>query len=292
MTAAEERGMGGRRLAGLAVMAVLAVGVGCGSDEDASGGSGGESQPAEPSQLAIELTGSAKKPTYSVPKSVEGGVVEITFTNSAKGGHSAQLVGAKDGHTPKEALAAGQAWGENGRALPEWVVLAGGFGDVEAGQSASVTQELEPGSYVVADLATNVSATFEVTGDGGAGELPADGGTVEATEYAFASSGLTPGKSEILFDNAGGEPHFIAAVGLKPGATIAQARRFFETEKGRPPFDESRSFNTAVLDGGRSQSVEVELTDGTYALVCFVPDRAGGPPHVVKGMISEAVVGG
>ena len=45
-----------------------------------------------------------------MPKSVEGGVVEISFTNSAKGDHSAQLVRAEQGHTPKEALAAGNAW--------------------------------------------------------------------------------------------------------------------------------------------------------------------------------------
>ncbi len=94
----------------------------------------------------------------------------------------------------------------------------------------------------------------------------------------------------MLFDNAGQEPHFIAAVGLKEGATIEQARRIFETEKGQSPFDESRSFSTAVIEGGAKQSLELELDAGRYALICFVPDRAGGPPHVVKGMISEATV--
>ena len=47
-----------------------------------------------------------------------------------------------------------------------------------------------------------------------------------------------------------------------------------------------------MIEGGDSQSVELELKEGKYALLCFVPDRAGGPPHAVKGMISEAVVGG
>jgi hypothetical protein len=44
------------------------------------------------------------------------------------------------------------------------------------------------------------------------------------------------------------------------------------------------------MDGGGKQVVEVELKAGKYALLCWVPDRAGGPPHAVKGMISEAVV--
>jgi hypothetical protein len=201
-------------------------------------------------------------------------------------------VRAEGAHTAKEALAAGQAWGEKGKALPEWALVAGGLGDVPTGKTASATQELEPGKYVVADLSSNASAEFEVTGDSGASELASEGGTIDATEYEFTSNGLKAGRNPVVFENTGGEPHFIAGVKLKPDSTIEEARRFFKTEKGPPPFDESQSFNTAVIEGGDSQSVELELKKGTYALLCFVPDRAGGPPHAVKGMISEAVVGG
>ena len=90
-----------RRRAGLTGLAIVAVlgfaGAGCGGDDDEgdSGGGGGESQSAKPSKLAIEVSGSAKKPTISVPKSVEGGVTEITLTNSAKGSHGAQLIGVR-----------------------------------------------------------------------------------------------------------------------------------------------------------------------------------------------------
>jgi hypothetical protein len=283
----------GRKLAGVAIAGVLALGAaGCGDDDDGGGGGSASAKPPEPSKLAIELSGSAKKPTFEVPQSVEGGVVEVSFTNSAKGPHSAQLVRAEQGHTPEEALAAGNAWGENGKPLPEWALTAGGLGDVEPGETATVTQELAPGKYLVADLESGANAEFEVTGGSGAGELPNAGGTIEATEYEFTASGLTTGGAPILFDNAGGEPHFIAAVGIKPGKTIADVRKFFETEKGEPPLDESRSFNTAVVEGGESQSIDIELEEGDYALLCFVPDRAGGPPHAVKGMVSKVTVGG
>jgi hypothetical protein len=281
-------------LTGLAVVAVLGLaGAGCGSDDDEgdSGGGGGE-QSAKPSKLAIEVSGSSKKPTITVPKSVQGGVVEIELTNSAKGDHGAQLIGVKGGHTPQEALAAGEAWGENGKPLPDWLSIAGGVGSVPSGKSASATQELAPGKYVVFDIDTNANAELEVTGDSGSGELASDGGTIDATEYQFTSTGLKAGNNRVLFQNTGGQPHFIAGIGLKPGSTIADVRKFFKTEKGEPPIDESRNFNTAVLDGGGKQSVDLELEQGKYALLCFVPDREGGPPHVVKGMISEAVVGG
>lgn len=273
----------------LAAAAVLAIaGAGCGSDDDENGGGG--DQAAQPSRLAIELGGTNKSPNFTVPKSVRGGTVRIEFTSSLEGEHSAQLVGAKDGHTPQEALEAGSAWADRGRPLPDWVLLAGGSGDVRQGESTSVTQELAPGAYLVADLTSNATAEFEVTGEGGAGEVAAEGGTITATEYAFESDGLKAGRNTVLFDNAGQEPHLVAAVGLKEGRTLGEARRFFRTEKGAPPIDESRSFSTAVVDGGVRQSVELNLDAGKYVLLCFIPDRKGGPPHVAKGMISEATV--
>ena len=287
-------GRGRASLAALATMAVLGLAAaGCGGDDDeGNGGGGGESQAAKPSKLAIEASGSAKKPTLSVPESVKGGVVEITFTNSAKGRHGAQLIAVEGDQTPQQALAAGNGWGQNGKPLPDWLIPAGGVGSVPTGKSASVTQELAPGRYLVFDIDTNAYAEMEVTGESGSGELTVDGGTIDATEYEFTSTGLKAGSTSVLFENTGSEPHFIAGIGMKPGSTIEDVRKFFRTEKGEPPIDESRNFSTAVIDGGDSQSIEVELQEGKYALLCFVPDRAGGPPHVVKGMISEATVGG
>ena len=45
-----------------------------------------------------------------------------------------------------------------------------------------------------------------------------------------------------------------------------------------------------MLDGGREQIDELELVAGRYALVCFLTDRAGGPPHVAQGMVSELTI--
>jgi hypothetical protein len=279
------------RAMALAAAAALALaGAGCGSDDDTVDQNGSAGDAARPTRLAIELSGSPRNPSFEVPDTVEGGLVEIAFTSSVAGEHSAQLLRAEDGHTGMEALAAGNAWGEKGKPLPGWALAAGGAGDVKQGESTTVTQQLEPGMYVVADLNSGASAEFEVTGAAGGGEPAADGGTITATEYAFEAEGLSAGRNRVLFDNVGEEPHFVAAVGLAGGATAEDARRFFETEKGRPPFDERRSFSTAVVEGGVKQAVELDLEPGKYALICFVPDRAGGPPHAVKGMISEATV--
>ena len=62
------------------------------------------------------------------------------------------------------------------------------------------------------------------------------------------------------------------------------------TEKGEPPLEETNAEETAVIDSGEAQLTEVDLKSGSYALLCFIPDRAGGPPHAAKGMISGATV--
>lgn len=77
------------------------------------------------------------------------------------------------------------------------------------------------------------------------------------------------------------------------GATFEQVKAFVTSDAppdGPPPVDFSRALVTAVLEGGESQITELNLTSGTYAFVCFISDRAGGPPHVAKGMINEVVV--
>jgi hypothetical protein len=44
------------------------------------------------------------------------------------------------------------------------------------------------------------------------------------------------------------------------------------------------------MDGGVSQIVDANLEPGSYAFFCFISDKTGGPPHVVKGMVSEVSV--
>jgi hypothetical protein len=278
-----------RRATTLAAATVLFAAAGCGGDDDEGAGSGGQAAKPKPTTLAVKISGSAKKPTLDVPSSVKGGVVTIEVTNEAKGDHGVQLVRGEDGHTAEEALTAASAWGESGKALPPWAVLAGGVGSVASGESAKVTQTLPAGSYIAVDIDTNASAPLEVTGNTG-DDAPAGAATIDATEYSFEATGLKAGSNEVTFANAGKEPHFIAGVRIKPGKTIEDVRTFFRTEKGEPPIVESGSFNTAIIEGGDQQNLELDVEAGKYALLCFIPDRKGGPPHVVKGMISEATV--
>jgi hypothetical protein len=264
-------------------LTALVVPLGCGDDD-------GDGEAAEPRTVAIELSGSGKNLRFTVPDSVAGGLSRVQFRNSAKGDHGAQLLYVDEGRTVEAGLRAAQAWGERGRPLPGWVHLAGGVGNVKSGETSTATQRLPAGDYVVVDIDSNINAKFRVTGDGAEGEPPSTSARIEATEYQFDSRGLAAGRNEVRYDNAGREPHFVEGLRIKPGKTIADVRKFIRDEKGEPPFTESGLFVSAVTDGGVSQTLEVDLRPGKYALLCFVPDRKGGPPHAVKGMVSEATV--
>lgn len=269
-----------RLLALFTVLTLCLFAVACGDDDDDSG-----SDSAEAAVAAFEFSG--KKLTG--PSSVEAGPVRVEFTNTTKEDAGVTIIRIEGDHTAEEAVKAGQAWGDGGKPLAEWLTFEGGSGSVPPGQSFSAVQELSAGKYVGLDINTNAYSELEVTGDGD-GELPTTDATIDAVDYSFESSGLKAGTQEILFENKGKEPHFALAAPIKSGKTIEDVEKSLKSESGPPPIIEDETVSTGILDGGRSQVVELELRKGAYALVCFVPDRKGGPPHAFKGMVSEATV--
>jgi len=70
------------------------------------------------------------------------------------------------------------------------------------------------------------------------------------------------------------------------------ARRSCKSREARSRRSTSRThFYTARIDGGTKQVIELDLDKpGKYALLCFVSDRKGGPPHGAQGMIAEVTV--
>ncbi len=270
----------------------------CGDDDDSS--DGGSPETSEPAAVVFETTEPSKgKVAIDAPSSIDAGVVELTLKNSGKRPHDAQLVRV-DGERSVDDVLDEVIDTEEGSPTPDWAHGGGGVGTVPPGQTATVTEVLEPGTYYLVDTesagddgppnARNGGvAKFEATGDGG-GELPATDAKITADEYSFQSSGIAPGKNRLTFENAGDELHHIIAVPVRKGAKFSDVRKVFTSEqppKGPPPVDFEALQGTAVIDGGEEQVTELDFEPGKYALVCFIADRAGGPSHVAKGMISE-----
>jgi hypothetical protein len=239
--------------------------------------------------LSIEVTESDGKAAFEVPSSAPAGVSRIELVNSGKDPRDAQLIRVEGDRSPREVF---DALENAQRGVPDWFFLAGGPDTTQPGETTSVVQELEPGTYFAVDTESfdpSSTTELEVTGEAD-GELPEAQAAVSAFEYGFEAEGLKAGTNEILFENTGAQPHHLRAAPLLPGKTLDDVREFVETERGGPPVDLDKEVSTSALEGGASQVVELELEAGEYAMLCFVADREGGPPHVAKGMIAQAVV--
>jgi plastocyanin len=263
----------------------------CGDDKKASSSDA-------PKTMAITATEVGKSSKLTVPKTVPAGLVSVTLTNNGKAPHEAGLIRIDAGHSAAAAIKAISS-DEDGAPIPAWVHGAGGTGSTAPGASATATQDLKPGTYIVTDTAASdqgaklkgAFATVKVTGEDAGGDLPASTATIEAFEYGFKASGLKTGKNTISFSNTGTQLHHVIAAPMKPGATLAQVKAAFTKSNGNPPLDFDKVSGTAVLDGGAKQVTELDFAKpGKYALLCFLSDRAGGPPHVAKGMVAEVDV--
>jgi hypothetical protein len=258
----------------------------CGDDDDDGGGS-------QPQAFQVQVAEEGGETRVTAPESVQPGAVEIRFTNDGERDHTVQIIRVGDGHTAAEVKKAGDAWAEGQGELPDWIVFVGGVGSTKPGGTGTATVELPAGEYLAYDVegaGETPYAEFTVEGDDGEAlpEVPAE---VEAVDYDFNVTALEAGSKPVLFTNTGEEPHHLAAAPLKQGKTEADVEEYINTEEGPSPIVESEAFDTAIVSGGESAIVDVRFESGEYALLCFIPDRKGGPPHAVKGMIAVAPVG-
>ena len=276
------------RLTRLVALLLLALPLGfaaCGDDDEDDGAS--QSQVVE-----VQATEEGKNSVITAPESVQPGAVEIRFSNQGERDHSLQIVRLGEGHTATEALEAGEGWGEAGKSLPDWTRFIGGIGSTEPGGSGIAVVELPAGEYAAFDIegeGPQSFAEFTVEGDEGA-PLPEVPATVEAVDYDFTATALKAGSQRVLFKNSGKEPHHLIAGPMKPGLTQADLEKAVKNENAPSPIVEKKAFTTAILSGGESTVVDLRFESGEYALVCFVPDRAGGAPHAVKGMATITTV--
>ena len=260
------------------VLGIL-VGAGCGEDAD----------PKATSLRIVVTDPSANRFRYSAPASVAAGLVRITLVNRGKREHKAQLWRIRGDHSGAEAVAAH-------RPLPDWLRYEGGVGETAPGESAVVVQRLAPGRYYIADRGSDKGrlAAFAVRGNDTAAELPSTKGSIVMKDYSFTPSGLKPGPNSVEISNEGFEPHHTLVAPVKRGdSSVGDLRRFL---KGTGPIpvgdvvDLERAEETSVIEQGQKQVVRLRLKRGTYGLLCFVPDRKGGPPHVAKGMVDKLTV--
>jgi hypothetical protein len=266
------------------VLSLIAVSslAACGGDSE---GSDEGSQ-----KLTFTLQGEGQGSRVTGPKDADTGLAEIALVNGSKKEGQVQLVRADGKHSDQEVADALKEAIE-GKAFPDWFFAAGGVGSAPAGDLRTVKQVLQPGTYYPFNAqAGTVKPKFVVKGESSDTELEADA-TITAVEYGFEAEGLSPGRSEVAYVNAGEEPHQLLIAPLLGDSTAAEVESFFKEDgKGKAPLDQKHVQSTTVIEGGESQLITLDLKPGRYVLYCFVGDRQGSEPHALKGQVDEVEV--
>lgn len=244
----------------------------------------------EPQSLTFELEGGGKNLTITGPESAESGEAELTVVNNTDNGGELQLIRVDGDHSAAETITALEG-AQTGKPFPDWFHAGGGAGVIEGGEEATVTSVLQPGTYYAFNLEAGPPSpdevpAIEVTGEEVESDISADA-TVSAFEYGFKEDGLTSGETQIAFKNEGVQPHHLLISPIAGDATAEDVEKAFKADKGKPPIEEEGSTNTAVIEGGETQLIDLDLEPGRYAFYCFITDRQGGPPHALKGMVDE-----
>lgn len=242
---------------------------------------------------------SAGKVTMAATGTVKAGQVTVTLKNNGKNSHDAQLIRVEGKHTADEVK---KVVASESDPIPDWLHAEGGVGTVNPGQSGAATVVLTAGSYFVIDTNTDdkdkaysdqgAIKAFTVKGDAGTAAVPAAEVTITAKEYSFGVPTLSAGSPTVKFENTGKEIHLLVAAPIAAGKTINDVRAAFNNQNSTapPPIDFEKAVQLEAVDPGKAVVAKVDLVKGTYAFICFISDRAGGPPHFTKGMLQEVKI--
>ena len=267
---------------------------------------------AAPVPNVVSLT--ATDGTISAPDSIPAGWTTFRMANHGNEVHYGHIVRLDDGRTPKDLVGAYAEAIRTSAPRPAWVKRFGGPGGAAPHDSSSVTQQLEPGSYVwicpVEDSAgtphftrgeTKPFVVFPVAANAAASAgAPTSDATISLADFSFTvAAPLKAGRHTIHVQNGGAEPHDLNLMKLAPGRTIEDVRNFLNPERARrddakaAPSLESIGIpvggGVAAMSPGMSAYFDVNLTPGDYVVFCMVtaPD---GKSHIEHGMVQPLKV--
>ncbi len=285
----------------LALVAILAA---CAAQEEAPA----PELAAAPQVVALTATEYA----LEAPDTIASGWTNLRLANHGQEIHYGHMVRLEPGRTVQELVDAYAEAIRTSGPRPAWVTRFGGPGGAAPGDSSSVTQYLEPGSYVwicpVEDQGGSphfakgefkpfvVRTVDGVVADRGAG--PEADVVIRLMDFSFAVDSLIPaGHHTIRVDNAGAEPHDLVMMKLAPGMTVEGLMAALDPERARrdgpagapPPAPESLPMiagGIAVIAPGMETYFEATWSPGDYVLVCMTtaPD---GRSHIEHGMVRQ-----
>jgi hypothetical protein len=292
-------------MATVLVCVMLLLFAGCGDDDDSSGAprptatTAAANSDQEFRVVAKELA--PKLYAFDAPEQARGGVVTVKLANGGAIRHEAAL--ARVGSTPIETVRADLAAVIGGDGpIPDYLELYGGVPEILGGTEQSSTLTLPEGDYVLYCSIRDTGAggslddaephfelgmiqPLRVRGDNGL-QLPSSVPTVSAGEYGFEFPPLPEGANRVLFKNVGPDQMHLAAFVEFPEGVDEEAALPAMLGQGDPAATPVQKVVAGpFVPGGGGTFVLALKADRVYGIVCNLRDRAGGPPHLTKGMV-------
>ena len=269
-------------LAAFALTAMLAV----------SGGRAVWAAAADGTAVAITITDSS----ISVPTTLPAGFVTINVTNAGTMPHEASFFKLNPGVTLDQLLAASANADDPAvfLGLQQFGAFYGGPTNIDPGATVPIVLNLTSATYGVADpqfFDQIPPVTFTVSGTASSAAPPADV-MIRQREFAFdVPTTVKAGTTRIQVHNAGSQVHEMVLIKLDPGYTLDDIKAAVSDPASEGPPDwvhqtTSWDAQSTTVTG----QLTVDLTPGTYGVLCFLPDTATGTPHALLGMANSFTV--
>ncbi|HYJ78332.1 MAG TPA: hypothetical protein VEW03_01920 [Longimicrobiaceae bacterium] len=259
---------------------------------------------------------SATEYAFHAPDTIPAGWTTFRLANHGGEIHYGHIVRLEAGKSVRDLVEAYAEAIRTSGPRPKWVTRFGGPGGTAPGDSSSVTQYLEPGSYVwICPIEDGEGHPHFAKGEvkpfvvQAAGTRAADRGAapvasmgIRLLDFSFAfDAPLTAGRHTVRVHNAGREPHDLMLFKLAPGKSVEDLRTALNPERARrddpesqgapPPLESlvSGFGGIAVIAPGMEMFFQADLTPGEYVLACMTtaPD---GQSHIEHGMIQQVRV--
>jgi uncharacterized cupredoxin-like copper-binding protein len=252
-----------------------------------------QTPPPAPSAVTVTYTGSEY--AFTGPDTVAAGLVTIRLVNAGKEPHQLGLARLDSGKGMVDVAIAMQ-----GRAAPAWMTFVGGPNTVLPGDTATATQALTAGDYLLIcflpapdgrmHLEKGMERMIVVKGTAPAAADPAADNTITLSDYDFTlAHRLTAGAHTFRVENTGPQVHQLMILRLLPGRSPTDFQRWAGNDMMGPP--PARPVGGIMaLTKGRHAEFTVTLAAGAYVFVCFAPDDSDGKPHVAHGMVKAVTV--
>lgn len=254
--------------------AVVVAGGACGDDD------GGDQ--------ATAVTVTVGADGIGVPDSIDAGPVEVTIDGADLDNPEVDFTKVATG-TSEEAFVEMISGVVEGGPIPDALEANAG---VISGTGVQ-TILLDSGDYFVWAEGPDgiLAAPTTVTGDGG-GDLADTDGTITARDFGFDVD-VAAGESFTFRNDGPNELHHAVLVDFGDADPAVVEENFAElvsADEGAPPpealADTVIDFEvggSGVFTPGLSGTFAAPLESGhTYAVVCFISDRAGGAPHAIE----------